>query len=184
MAKAYDRVSWLFLIRMMKALGFNERWCDLIYRTISNCYYSVLWDGTPFGRFKSNRGVRQGDPLSPSLFILCMECFSRLLHKHINDGIIQPSFISGSALQVHHLLYADDLLIFTNGTKRSIEAMMEMLNSFCSWTGQHINKEKSNIFLQHNMRRTRKNLLLCLTGFTEGHFRTTYLGAPLFPGRV
>ncbi|KAL9658975.1 hypothetical protein QQ045_028251 [Rhodiola kirilowii] len=151
MAKAYDRVSWLFLIRVMKALGFNDRWCDLVYRSISNCYYSVLWDGNPFGRFKSNRGVRQGDPLSPSLFTICMESLSCLLHKRINAGMIQPYFVSTNALQVHHLLYADDLLIFSNGSNRSIDNMMSLLNSFCSWTDQAINKEKSNIFLPSNM---------------------------------
>ncbi|KAL9687569.1 hypothetical protein QQ045_031974 [Rhodiola kirilowii] len=70
MAKAYDRVSWLFLLRMMRALGFNAAWCDLVYWTISNCFYSVLWDGPSFRHFKSNRGVQQGDPLSPSITLL------------------------------------------------------------------------------------------------------------------
>ncbi|KAL9685749.1 hypothetical protein QQ045_023201 [Rhodiola kirilowii] len=73
MSKAYDRISWRFILKMMAAMGFSENWIDLIYRNISNCWYSVLWNGSSYGYFKSNKGVWQGDPLSPSLFILGME---------------------------------------------------------------------------------------------------------------
>ncbi|KAL9689689.1 hypothetical protein QQ045_010078 [Rhodiola kirilowii] len=184
MAKAYDRVSWLFLHRMMRALGFGSQWCDLVYRTISGCFYSVLWDGTAYGRFKSNRGVRQGDPLSPSLFIICMESFSRLLHRHISDGLLQPYFVKTGALQVNHLLYADDLLLFTNGTEQSIENLMHMINRFCTWTGQALNSSKSNIFFPQAMDIEHRQDLLQATGFSEDKFPTTYLGAPLFPGCV
>ncbi|KAL9675587.1 hypothetical protein QQ045_003789 [Rhodiola kirilowii] len=55
MSKAYDRVSWLFLLKAMHAFGFNQAWCDLINRLISNCWYSVLWDASPYGHFKSNQ---------------------------------------------------------------------------------------------------------------------------------
>ncbi|KAL9676641.1 hypothetical protein QQ045_004857 [Rhodiola kirilowii] len=80
MSKAYDRLSWRFLLKMLRALGFSELWCDLIYRNISNCWYSISWDGNIYGHFKSNRGVHQGDPLSPSLSILAMEYFSQSLN--------------------------------------------------------------------------------------------------------
>ncbi|KAL9691521.1 hypothetical protein QQ045_011945 [Rhodiola kirilowii] len=98
MAKACDKVSWLFLIRMMRALGLNEVLCDLVFRAISNYFYSILWDGSIFGRFKSNCGVRQGDPLSPSLFLICMENFSRLLNLQVARGHITPYFIHSKAI--------------------------------------------------------------------------------------
>ncbi|KAL9670814.1 hypothetical protein QQ045_008372 [Rhodiola kirilowii] len=72
MAKAYDRISWSFILGTFRNLGFSEIWCDLIYRCISNCVYSVKWDGRLYGFFRSSRGVRQGDPLSPSLFVIAM----------------------------------------------------------------------------------------------------------------
>ncbi|CAM8972466.1 unnamed protein product [Rhodiola kirilowii] len=81
MSKAYDRVSWRFPLKVLRAFGFSHKWCDLIFRNISNIWYSTLWQGKPFGFFKSNRGVREGDPLSPSLFILTIEVLTRMINK-------------------------------------------------------------------------------------------------------
>ncbi|CAM8909441.1 unnamed protein product [Rhodiola kirilowii] len=154
MSKAYDRVSWLFLLKAMQALGFNHIWCDLIYRLISNCWYSVLWDGSSYGHFKSNQGVRQGDPISPSLFILAMEVFSRLIVSQSQAGSIIPYFTKAGALQVTLI------------------------------SCQRLNSAKSSIFFDQNIPQDSRRSILDLTGFSEGHFPTTYLGAPLFPGRV
>ncbi|KAL9667444.1 hypothetical protein QQ045_001803 [Rhodiola kirilowii] len=132
MSKAYDRVSWIFLLRMLQALGFDRTWCDLIYHNISNCWYSMLWDGSSYGHFKSNQGVRQGDPLSPTLFIVCMEAFSRLLQDQVALKKIYPYFVKVGALVVSHLLYADDMLIFTNGHKTSMDRLMLLIRNFCT----------------------------------------------------
>ncbi|CAM8900124.1 unnamed protein product [Rhodiola kirilowii] len=184
MSKAYDRVSWLFLLHMLRALGFNSKWCDLIYRSIANCWYSVLWDGSAFGHFKSNPGVRQGDPLSHSLFIICMEAFSQMMKQSLPSNRIDPYFVSMGALQVSHLLYADDMLIFTNGTQQSLGRLMAIINQFCTNSGQLLNHSKCTIFFDQLFTDERRLSALRLTGFTQGAFPTTYLGAPLFPGRV
>ncbi|KAL9683091.1 hypothetical protein QQ045_014906 [Rhodiola kirilowii] len=112
MSKAYDRVSWIFLLKILRAFGFSEQWCDLIYRNIANCWYSISWDGEQFGNFKSNRGVCQEDPLSPSLFILAMEYFSQVLNQAVRSKKIKMYKAKGSKLGIHHLLYEDDMLIF------------------------------------------------------------------------
>ncbi|CAM8972135.1 unnamed protein product [Rhodiola kirilowii] len=184
MSKAYDRVSWLFLIRTLKAMGFNDRWCDLIFRNMSNCFYSVLWDDSSFGHFKSNQGVRQGDPLSPALFVICMEVFSRMIHQGDRSGRIKPFFTKVGAVQVSHLLYADDMLIFTNGSKLSYERLFVIINLYCANSGQQLNPLKSFIFFDDHIPEERRRTILRTTGFTAGLFPTTYLGAPLFPGRV
>ncbi|KAL9686221.1 hypothetical protein QQ045_023676 [Rhodiola kirilowii] len=184
MSKAYDRLSWRFILKMMRAYGFSERWCDLVYRNISNCWYSICWDGNMYGHFKSNRGVRQGDPLSPSLFILAMEFFSKSLNSAVSMGKIRPYRTKGCRPQIHHLLYADDLLIFTNGHKNSVANLLEVVNNFCKLSGQLLNPEKSMIYFADNIPSERRKNILDLTKFSEGIFPVDYLGAPLFPGRA
>jgi hypothetical protein len=86
MEKAYDHVDWNFLIYLLRRCGFGERWCGWITHCISTVRFSVLINGVPSGFFGSSGGVRQGDPLSPFLFVLVMEAFSRILGAFISEG--------------------------------------------------------------------------------------------------
>jgi hypothetical protein len=79
MEKAYDRVDWNFLLYLVKICEFGERWCLWIKHCISSVRFSVLINGSPSGFFGSSREVRQGDLLSPFLFVLVMEAFSRMI---------------------------------------------------------------------------------------------------------
>ena len=73
MAKVYDRISWIFLIQVMRRFGFGEMWLDMIWRLILSCHFSVLINGKPCGFFNSSEGLHQGDPLSRALFIIAIE---------------------------------------------------------------------------------------------------------------
>lgn len=83
--KAYDRVSWTFLSKVMHYMGFSEHWIKMVYECISTVSFQVLLNGSPSRSFCPSRGLRQGDPLSPYLFIMVLEVFSRLIEKHITD---------------------------------------------------------------------------------------------------
>ena len=82
-SKTYDRVEWDFLCLLMKKMGFHKRWINQIFGCISFVSYSILVNGEPQVDFKPSRGIRQGDPLSPYLFLLCLEGLNGLIQKHV-----------------------------------------------------------------------------------------------------
>ena len=113
--KAYDHVSWSFLLAVLKKMGFGERWIKWIDWCISTVKFSVLINGSPSGFFQSSRGLRQGDPLSPYLFVIAMEVFSSMLRRAISGGLLSGWRVrgrSGEGVQISHLLFTDDTLDF------------------------------------------------------------------------
>ncbi|TXG69366.1 hypothetical protein EZV62_004301 [Acer yangbiense] len=184
MAKAYDRVNWSFLLEVLKAFGFSDSFHKIIYNCVGSPWFSVMMNGAFKGFFQSTRGLRQGDPLSPFLFILMEEVLTRLLRKNFESGRIGRFYHPIGAPLVSHLLYADDILIFANGGKRSIRNLVKALETYEKWSGQRINKDKSAIFPSKYISSARKRDLLRVTGFREGYFLVTYLGAPLVYGKL
>jgi len=93
-SKVYDRVEWKFLIKIMEKMGFREKWMSLIFECISTMSYSILVNGKPKGDIRPSRGIRQGDPLSPYLFLLCSEGLNRMLQRAAhNDQIRGPLYL-------------------------------------------------------------------------------------------
>ena len=113
--KAYDHVSWKFLLVVLKKMGFEERWLKWIELCISTVKFSVLINSSPSGFFQSSRGLRQGDLLSSYLFVIVMEMFSCLLKRAISGGFLSKWRMrgrSGEGILISHLLFADDTLVF------------------------------------------------------------------------
>ncbi|KAL9665814.1 hypothetical protein QQ045_000135 [Rhodiola kirilowii] len=184
MAKAYDRVSWSFLLAALRAYDFREGAFDLILRCITNCRYSVKWDGKLYGCFHSRQGVRQGDPLSPTLFVLAIEWLSKALNNAVITGSLQNYYTAPGALPINHLLFVDDLLIFTNCAKHYIKWLLAIIQVFCSISGQCLNPSKSQIIFSSTISQVRGQDILTLTGFAQGRLPLQYLGVPLYRGRT
>ena len=92
--KAYDNINWNFLMKVLHKIGFGSRWMEWIWWCISTAKFSILVNGVPTGYFSNSKGLRQGDPLSPYLFVLGMEVLSVLIRKVVDGG-----FISGCSLR-------------------------------------------------------------------------------------
>jgi hypothetical protein len=113
--KAYDHVNWDCLLYLLNRMGFGSKWIQWIRTCISTVCFSVMINGSPSGFLGSSRGIRQGDPLSPLLFLLVMEVLSRMLRKTEEAGLIkgfQAGKSPGEGISVSHLLFADDTIVF------------------------------------------------------------------------
>ena len=146
MSKAYDRVEWIFLERVMRKLGFSERWINLMMVCVKTVSYSVLVNGEPKGLIRPTRGIHQGDPLSPFLFLLCTEGLHNLISKAERE---RTSFgISRRSPKLTHLLFKDDSLLFCRSNRSECQKMLEILVQYESLSEQQINKgENYHLFL-------------------------------------
>ena len=113
-SQAYDRVEWQFIEQVMHALGFPKKWIQWTMICISSVKDSISADATQF--FSTSRGLRQGCPLLPYLFILCAEGFSSLLRNYEQRGLIQRCKIARGAPSVSHIFFADDCLLWFRGS--------------------------------------------------------------------
>jgi hypothetical protein len=112
MAKAFDRIEWPFVQAMLSTMGFPETLIKTIMNCITSVSYQILINGQPSKCFSPERGLRQGDPLSPYLFILCANVLSGLLKKESQQSNIHGIQIARNAPKITHLLFADDSLLF------------------------------------------------------------------------
>ena len=181
MAKAYDRVQWPFLLKIVERMGFSRKWIGLIERSINSNWFSVLINGTPGGFFKSARGLRQGDPLSPALFVLAAEYFSRMLDETI-IGDKEVEFSTARRTPgILHLAYADDIIVFTKVSRTSLRKLSQCIDHYASTSGQKVNMGKSNFYLDDKYRSWGRRVTRA-SGFQQGSLSFEYLGVPIFRG--
>ena len=143
-SKAYDRVSWLYLRLLLTHLGFGNNFIRWIMSCITTVSFSVLINGAASPFFHAERGLRHGCPLSPILFLLVAEGLSRALRASRDEGRFSGIQIAPN-LNITHLLFVDDVLIFCLGTKGDSRALQEILELFTKATGMEINSGKSSL---------------------------------------
>jgi hypothetical protein len=147
MEKAFNIMEWSFITNILSSLGFTHKWVQMISQCISIVSFSILMNGILFGRFYPHRGLRQGDLLSPFLFILGTEALFRLLIKEELSGNIHGIKISCNSPTISRLLYADDLMVFARGNSSEANCVMNCLNKYAAWLGQQVNLAKSSLIL-------------------------------------
>jgi hypothetical protein len=144
LSKAYDRVSWLYLRMLLSHLGFDLPFTNWIMSCISTVSFVVLINGVASSFFTVARGLRQGCPLSPLLFLLVAEGLSRAIIEAKSRGEFIGVSLSPT-LRLSHLLFVDDVLIFCSGLRQDAEKLRSILDLFSRATGMQINGQKSTL---------------------------------------
>jgi len=123
-------VEWGFIEHVMRKLGFHERWIGLIMRCITTVSYSVLINGVAHGNIMPSRGLRQGDPLSSYLFLLCADGFSSLINKPIRRQAMSGLSICRGCPMISHLFFADDSLLFCKVSSQECQHLIDILRLY------------------------------------------------------
>jgi hypothetical protein len=183
MSKAYDRVEWNFLQAILLKLGFHRRWVSLIMTCVSSTSFAVMVNGVPNGYIKPSRGLRQGDPLSPYLFLLCAEGLSALIRKAEREQTIWGIAICRGGPRLSHLFFADDSVIFCRASQHEGGVLQAILKLYERASGQKINEEKTTFFFSKNTPYAVRSEILSMFGSSPASQFEKYLGLPPILGR-
>ncbi|XP_019246545.1 PREDICTED: uncharacterized protein LOC109226206 [Nicotiana attenuata] len=167
MAKAYDSVSWKYLLHVLRKMGFSEHFIIMVWNLVSINWYSLLVNGQALGFFKSTRGVKQGDPLSPALFILSAEVLSGSLNKLFEHKSFMGFGMPKWSDPLNHLAYADKTIIFASAHPPSLSKIMAVLGSYERISGQMINKDKSSYYMHSKVANGLFQAVGAITGFAR-----------------
>jgi hypothetical protein len=178
--KAYDKVNWSFLKNVLVQFGFNHVFIGWIMECISSVSFSILINGGMSKHFLPSRGLRQGDPLSPYLFILCQEVLSRIIDKKFLNGDIKGVKMNMAGPAFTHVMYLDDIMVFAKANCREVEALDECLETYCGWSGQKINWSKSGLIFSKSVERNMRRELKTLMDMKKVQQNVKYLGSHLF----
>lgn len=175
-SKAFDTVSWEYMLEMMNQTGFSRRWTNWLAALLKTSSSVVMLNGSPGPRISYLRGLRQGNPLSPYLFILAMDVLRRIFDTATKEGHLTP--LKGQQARLRLSLYADDVMIFTSPIKIDINCIMQIMKAFGDATGLRINMAKSSVA---TIRCTCIDMDEVLSDFTGRRvsFPFQYLGLPL-----
>ncbi|XP_026451504.1 uncharacterized protein LOC113351785 [Papaver somniferum] len=160
-------------------MGFHSDWLSLIEQCVSTTNISLLINGSPSSTFSLTRGIRQGDPLSPYLFLFIIEAFSRLLQRNVDAGLIQGLKINKHCPYINHLFFADDCLLFFQDNTTQMQHLQQIIPIFSEASGQVINMQKSTIFFGKHTSSAHKTSITGILNMKQMGLGEKYLGIPL-----
>lgn len=144
--KAYDSVDWCFLLHMLENMGFGQKWCKWIKACLKSSTISVLVNGSPTKEFCMERGLRQGDPLAPFLFLVVAERLNIIMSEAKENGLFEGVRIGKDDVGLSHLQYADDAICFGKWSVVNLKNLMLILHWFFKASGLKINVSKSKLY--------------------------------------
>jgi hypothetical protein len=176
--KTFDHVNWKFLLYMLKRCGFGDKWVSWISHCISSARHSILVNGSPASFFNSSRGLRQGNPLSPLLFIVVMEALTKMLSGVVDCGRLSGFSVSSrpAMINISHLLLANDILVFSEANPDHLRYLRVLLVCFEAVSGLKVNLAKSLLVPIGNVDNVVK--LASILGCSISSLPLKYLGMP------
>ncbi|GJX30644.1 putative RNA-directed DNA polymerase [Tanacetum coccineum] len=144
--KAFDSLSWSFLFSILEQMGFSSKWRTWIHSCLNSAFASVLVNGSPTKEFKIERGLRQGDPLSPFLFILAVEALNVALLEATNNNVFHGIKVGTDKIHISHLQFADDALIMGEWSRSNAKNLSRILTCFHLASGLKVNFNKSKLY--------------------------------------
>ncbi|GMI93153.1 hypothetical protein HRI_002984600 [Hibiscus trionum] len=182
--KAYDIFEWKFVHETLVELNIPIALINLIMHCVTSVSTQVLWNGSVFETFNPSRGIRQGDLLSPYLFVLCMERPTHAIQGGIELGAWKPIKLSRNEPQLSHLFFANDLVIFAETSLEQVDMVKQVFVDFCASSGQKVSAAKSRIFFSANVPNGARDMICHRLGYEEVDNLGMYLGVPLIHKRV
>lgn len=182
--KAYDRLSWKFIRSTLISTGMDGKMVDLILSCVSSTSLSIAWNGGKTDSFSPSRGIRQGDPLSPYLFVLCMDRLSHIIQDEVDQGQWKAVSISKNGPKISHLMFADDLLLFAEASDKQMLIVQDCLKRFGEASGQKVSEPKSQICFSRNVPNCTRRYIASVGKFKLVSGLGKYLGMPLYEGRM
>jgi hypothetical protein len=180
--KAFDTISWDFILKALQAIGIPGKMVGWIHTCISSTYFSISLNEELHGFFQSSRGLRQGDPLPPYLFVLAMEGLGGALNLAATNPLFRFHWRCKQN-SIIHLSFADDLMLFCKANLESMKIIQDALDNFSCISGLTINHDKSLVFLSGVKDDLRTAIVNCL-GFKQGTLLVNYLGVPMISSRL
>ncbi|KAL9669643.1 hypothetical protein QQ045_007190 [Rhodiola kirilowii] len=178
-SKAYDRVEWDFLEVLMQRLGFPEEWNSKVMSCVKTVSYVVRVNDFVTEEIKPARGIRQGDPLSPFLFLICSEWLNLKVKEYQRRRKLKGVKISKDGPEITHMLFADDSMFFLQATPENASNLKRILEDYEKLSGQKINLDKSEIFFGRNVAENVKRTISASLGVKQVETLSKYLGLPI-----
>ena len=178
MSKAYDRVEWDFLRAMLTKLGFRTRWIDLVMSCVSSVRYQIKVNRELTEQFSPSRGLRQGDPLSPLIFVLAADLLQAVINDAFAQGHIQLPFPCATQKDYPVIQYADDTILVLPACETQAATIKQFLSDYATSIGLKINFQKSTLIpinCDESLGNSIAQIFVCMTG----KMPFTYLGLPL-----
>ena len=177
--KVYDRLEWHLIRDILNLYKFPTKLVNLIMSCISSSSISVLLNGGKLDSFLPSRGIRQGDLLSPYLFIMCMEMLGVLIREKCEANLWDPMKASRNGPSFSHLFFVDDLVLFAKADRKNYYNVRGTLDSFCVLSDQKVSLHKSKVYFSPNIDPNLREEMCEILGMNSTLNLGKYLGFPL-----